>query len=156
MKEYFYEVHLSWKDNRIGSLRAPGLPELETLSPDMPASEQKKRWTPEQLLAGSLSSCFMRAFLDSAEHAGLKLDGYRSQCFIKMEESNQTYHPVAILLQPILTLSDEQSRKIAAACLSEAESFFCMSKILRIPVDVHPQIEYLQTIKNGAQITKTK
>lgn len=143
MKEYFYEVHLSWKENRSGFLRSPGLAELETISPDTPVSEQKKRWTPEHLLAGSLSSCFMRAFLDCAEHTGLKLVGYRSQCFIKMEQNNEAYHPVAILLQPVITLSDEQSRKNAANCLTQAESLFCMSKLLRIPIDIHPQVEYL-------------
>ena len=143
MKEYFYEVHLSWKENRSGLLRSPGLAELDILTPDTPVSEQKKRWTPEQLLAGALSSCFMRAFLDSAEDAGLKLVGYRSQCFIKMEEHNELYHPVAILLQPLITLSDEQSRKTATNCLTQAESDFCMSKLLRIPIDIHPQVEYM-------------
>ncbi|WP_018342355.1 OsmC family protein [Cytophaga aurantiaca] len=145
MKEYFYEVHLSWKEKRSGLLRSPGLAELETFSPETPVSEEKKRWTPEQLLAGSLSSCFMKAFLDSAEAAGLKIVGYRSQCFIKMEQSKDAYHPVAILLQPTITLSDEMSRKTATDCITEAESFFCMSKILRIPLDIHPQVEYMHS-----------
>lgn len=158
MKEYFYEVQLSWKEKRNGFLRSPGLAELEILSPDKPVSELKKRWTPEQLLAGSLSSCFMRAFLDRAEEEGLKLVGYRSQCFIKMERNNEVYHPVAILLQPIVTLGDEQSRKLAATCITEAESFFCMSKILRIPIDIHPQIEYVHPKRsvNNVQIPKNK
>lgn len=143
MKEYFYEVHLAWKEDRIGYLKSPGTSELEIISPATPVSERKKRWTPEQLLAGSLSSCFMRAFLDCAEDAGLKLAAYRSQCFIKIEKRNGKYNPVAILLQPIITLGDEQLRHTAINCLNEAESLFCMSKLLRIPVDIHPQVEYL-------------
>jgi Predicted redox protein, regulator of disulfide bond formation len=153
MKEYFYEVHLSWKENRSGFLRSPGLAELETISPDTPVSEQKKRWTPEQLLAGSLSSCFMRAFLDCAEHTALKLAGYRSQCFIKMEQNNDVYHPVAILLQPVITLNDEESRKNASNCIAQAESHFCMNKLLRIQVDIHPQIEYVHPKRSVHNIT---
>ncbi|MBC7451149.1 MAG: OsmC family protein, partial [Cytophagales bacterium] len=143
MKEYFYEVHLSWKENRSGFLKSPGVIELEIMSPEIPVSEQKKQWTSEQLLAGSLSSCFMRAFLDCAEKAELKLVSYRSQCFIKIEKKNGQYNPVAILLQPVITLCDEQSRKTATNCLTQAESDFCMNKLLRIPIDIHPQVEYM-------------
>lgn len=143
MKEYFYEVQLSWKENRSGFLRSPGLLELEIITPSTPVSEQKKHWTPEQLLAGSLSSSFMRAFLDSSENAALTLVAYRCQCFIKIEKKNNRYNPVAILIQPVITLSDEQSRQTATKCLTEAEGNFFMSKLLSIPVDIHPQIEYL-------------
>lgn len=143
MKEYFYEVHLSWKENRNGSLKSPGLTELEIISNGSPMSEQTMRWTPEQLLAGSLSSGFMRAFLDCAERAGLKFVNYRSQCFIKIEKKNERYNPVAVLLQPVITLNDEQSRLTATNCMSEAESSFGLNKLLRIPVDIHSQLEYM-------------
>ena len=143
MKEYFYEVQLSWKENRSGSLKSPGLTELEIISTGSPVSEQMKRWTSEQLLAGSLSSGFMRAFLNCAERAELKFVSYRSQCFIKIEKKNEQYNPVAILLQPVITLNDEQLRLIASNCMSEAESSFGMGKLLRIPVDINPQVEYM-------------
>ena len=143
MKEYFYEVQLSWKENRSGSLKSPGVTELEIISPETPASEQKKRWTPEQLLAGSVSTCFMRTFLDYSEKAELKLISYRSQCFIKIEKKNGQYNPAAILLQPVITLSDEQSRQTATNCLNQAEAAFCMGKLLQIPIDIHPQVEYI-------------
>ena len=143
MKEYFYEVQLSWKEDRSGSLKSPGVTELEIISPETPVSEQKKRWTPEQLLAASLSSGFMKAFLDCSEKAQLKFVSYRSQCFIKIEKKNSQSNPVAILLQPVVTLSDEQSRQAAVYCLNEAEAAFSIGKLLRIPVDIHPQVEYL-------------
>lgn len=142
MKEYFYEVHLSRKTDRKGLLSAHGLQEVETFSSGIPLKEKKKRWTPEQLLAGALSSCFMTAYLDCAEKTKLELTGYHSQCFVKIEKSDTGYITTAILLRPVIILTNDKSAQLANTCIDEAEKIYSLNKLLTIPVHIDPKFEY--------------
>lgn len=142
MKEYFYEVHLSLETGRKGLLTAHGLQEVETLSAATSIKEKKKRWTHEQLLAGSLSSSFMEIYLDAAEKNDLEILNYQSQCFVKIEKTTNGYITTGILLQPIVTLRNEKTLHLAGFCTEEAEKNFSLQQLLRIPIHVHVQFEY--------------
>lgn len=142
MKEYFYEVQLSLQTDRKGLLTAHGLQEVETFSADAPIKERKNRWTHEQLLAGSLSTCFMTAYLDCAEKRNVTILNYQSQCFVKIEKTSNGYITTAILLQPIITLQNESAAHLAGLCSEEAEKHCYLQQLLRVPIHIHVQFEY--------------
>ncbi|TAH24063.1 MAG: hypothetical protein EAZ07_10150 [Cytophagales bacterium] len=145
MDEYFYEVELYWKSGKTGVLNSHGLKEIEVLSPLKSPKEKKDKWTPEHLLAASVSACFMNTYLEIAELHELDLMVYHSQCFLKLENINGKYKATEILLRPIIKLTNSSSMLKAVQCVEEAEKISPIKNSIKMNVEVHPKFEYLHT-----------
>jgi organic hydroperoxide reductase OsmC/OhrA len=143
MSEYFYEVDLSWISEKTGLLASHGLPPLEVASPIESPKEKKNKWTPEHLLAASVSTCFMNTFLDIAQNFQLEVHGYQGQCFVKLENIHGKYILSEILLRPIIKLTNESTMIKGCKCVEAAEKVSSVKNALNINVEVHPQFEYL-------------
>jgi organic hydroperoxide reductase OsmC/OhrA len=143
MEEYFYEVDLSWKSEKTGTLNSHGLSKIEVSSPIEGPGQTKNNWTPEHLLAGSVSSCFMNTFLDIAAHAKLEILNYRCQCFVKLQKVKDKYIASEILVRPIIQLTNDLEILKAYKCIEEAEAVCPIKNALKIIVEVHPQFKYL-------------
>ena len=143
MKEYYYEVDLSWKSKLACSLNSHGLQEIKVVSPIETPTENKNEWTPEQLLAASVSSCFMTTFLEIAEKSKLDIITYKSQCFVKLEKIKSKFITKEILIRPTIKLSNEQSMLKAYKCIEDAETACPVRNSLTINIEVHPLFEYI-------------
>lgn len=143
MPEYFYEVDLSWISQKSGLLTSHGLPDLEVASPIESPREKKIKWTPEHLLAASVSACFMATFLDIAKNFQLDVHAYQGQCFVKLESTNDKYVLSEILLRPIIKLTNELCMLKGYKCVEDAEKASAVKNALKINIEVHPQFEFL-------------
>lgn len=143
MKKYFYEVGLSWQSAKSGALNSHGLHEIQTDSPEGFPKEKLHKWTPEHLLAASLSSSFMSIFLSFAEANQLEVISYTSQCFVKLEKTEGKFTTTEILLQPTIKLHNELSIAKATSCMDQAENICPIRNALTFPVQIHPQFEYV-------------
>jgi organic hydroperoxide reductase OsmC/OhrA len=142
MEEYFYEVDLSWKSETTGALTSHGLQEIEVFSLLKIPRQQKKCWTPEHLLAASVTSSFMTTFLHIAKTSGLGVIAYQSQCFVKLKKIKGKYIPIEILLSPVIELTNDLSLLNAYKCIDETERLCPVKNTLKINVEVHPQFKY--------------
>jgi organic hydroperoxide reductase OsmC/OhrA len=142
MKEYFYEVDLSWNSGKSGTLTSFGLDKIEVVFSLESLTDLKHNWAPEHLLAAFVSTCFMTAFLALAEIADLDIKAYKSQCFLKLERIDTKFITTEILLRPVIVLANNLSTMIAFKCTEEAEQVFALENILKIPVGVHPHFEF--------------
>ncbi|MBX9851330.1 MAG: OsmC family protein [Cytophagaceae bacterium] len=140
MKEYFYEVDLTWNSQRNSILKSHNLPEIKVVSPKPP---NENKWTPEHLLAASLSSSWMDTFLSKAEKAKIEIISYQSQCFLKLEKVDGIYKTTEILLRPTIKLiSDSMPTKVNNV-IEEAEISCPIKNSLIISISIHPQLKYL-------------
>lgn len=143
MKEYFYDVELIWKSEQEGLLNSHGMPSIEAVAPKESPREKKIKWTPEHLLAASVSSSFMATFIGVAENSNLQVYSYKSQCFLKLEKVNGKFVTSEILLRPIICIETELSHPTAYKCLEDAKRSCPIKNALRISVEVHPHFEFL-------------
>ena len=142
MAVYFYEVELAWKSNQEGVLTSHGLEGIDIISPLEILGIKKSNWTPEHLLAGYISSCFMATFLELAKDLKLDILTYQSQCFVKLEMVKGKFVTKEILLRPIITLLDDKLLLKAYKCIEDAEGACPAKSILKIDIEVHPHFEY--------------
>ncbi|HEX8548596.1 MAG TPA: OsmC family protein [Cytophagaceae bacterium] len=144
LDEYFYEVDLSLNSSRKGLLTSHGLEKIDVLSSVESPSNNKMMWTPEHLLAASLSSCYMATYLKVAAETNLEVLAYHSQCFVKLEKRKGRFVTTEILLRPTIKLLDSTAMPRAIRCIDEAERLSPIKNGLTIPIEVHPRFEYLQ------------
>lgn len=143
IKEYFYEVDLSLNTERTGMLSSAGLPELEVATPPEFLKGKKNKWTPEHMLAGAVSSCFMTTYIAMAEKAGLDILGYKSHCFIKMEIKDSKLKASEILIRPTIKLISDHDLPRALELIENAEDACPVKNALRLNTEIHPHFEFL-------------
>jgi organic hydroperoxide reductase OsmC/OhrA len=143
MKEYYYEVDLSWKAESISTVSSHGLQEVEMINSSEFGRGKKSKWTPEHLLAASVSSSLMSSFLEEAKKSDLKIIIYKSQSFVKLETKEGKYIAVEILIRPIIKLSHEKDFSKASGLMEKAEAACPIIKNIKIKVQVHPLFDCL-------------
>lgn len=143
LKEYFYEVDLVWNTERTGTLSSMGLPEMEVVTPPEFLKGKKNKWTPEHMMAGAVSSCFMSTFLAMAEGAKLDVLEYKSHCFIKLVKKDGQLEATEILIRPTIKLISDHDLAKTIQLIEKAEGVCPIKNALKLPVDILPQFEFL-------------
>jgi organic hydroperoxide reductase OsmC/OhrA len=143
LKEYFYEVDLTWNSERTGTLSSLGLPEIEVVTPPEFLKGKKNKWTPEHMLAGAVSSCLMTTFLAIAENVQLDILGYKSHCFVKLERKGGKLEASEILIRPTIKLISDRELPKAIELIEKAERVCPIKNALNLVIEVHPQYEFL-------------
>jgi organic hydroperoxide reductase OsmC/OhrA len=143
MKEYYYEVDLFWESESLSSAGSHGLQEIEMINSSEFGRGKKSKWTPEHLLAASVSSSLMSSFLEEAKNSDLKVIMYKSQSFVKLESKEGKYLAAEILIRPIIKLSNEKDITKAYSIMDKAEAACPIKNGLKIKVQVHPQFDSL-------------
>lgn len=142
-EEYFYEVDLTHEPGRAGRISSHGLQPIDVIADVKPPRERKTVWSPEHLLAASVSDSFMSTFLDLCEKMQVNIQSYQSQCFVKLVSQKDKFVVTELLLRPIIRLDDHRSMLKAYKYIEEAESLCPVRNVLKISVEVHPQFEYI-------------
>ena len=124
-------------------ISAHGLQPIYVVDAIKPPKERKTVWTAEHLLAASVSNSFMTIFLDLCEKTRVNILSYQSQCFVKLEKQKDKFVTTELLVRPTIKLADHRSMLKAYKYIEEAESLCPVRDVLKIPVEVHPQFEYL-------------
>ena len=138
LDSYVYHADLEWTGGRSGVLREEGLPILEVSAPPEFHGEAGK-WTPEQLLVASSSSCLMSTFLALAERSGLHVFSYRAAAFGRLENvPGEGYRFTEISLVPEIGVAGEDVER-ALKILLKAEKNCFVGKSLRAAVQVEPK-----------------
>lgn len=149
MKEYFYEINLNKENENSGFISSPGLPDIPiVLNPGFPQNHNGS-WTNDHLLAAMISACYMNFFLEQAEKIKLKINSYRSQCFVKLINNDNRYTTSEILLRPQIKLNSGANMLKAYKCVEEAERACFLKGKLKLGIEIHPQFEYSEVEKES-------
>ena len=77
VKSHRFPVTASWKEGRLTGLTAADKPDLEAATPPEFKGGIDGVWSPEELLVGSLASCFVVTFVAIAERIPVTFDTLR-------------------------------------------------------------------------------
>lgn len=120
--EHYYNVHLDWKTDRKGEISSPELDQtIEVATPPQFPKGVEGVWSPEHLFTAAISSCFMTTFLAIAENSNLEFGEFSCPAKGKLEKVDGKFIISEVILEPKLTISNDEAKEKAERILVKAE-----------------------------------
>ena len=121
MEAHYYNVDISWKNNRIGEMSSPELStKVEIATPPQFPKGVENIWSPEHLFTSAVSSCLMTTFLAIAENSKLDFLNFECKSKGKLEQVEGKFLMTEIILEPIVTIKNESEREKALKVLEKS------------------------------------
>jgi organic hydroperoxide reductase OsmC/OhrA len=152
-KEHHYLTQLRWTGNRGEGtshyraydrdhvLSAGGKPEIPGSS-DPSFRGNPQRYNPEELFVASLSSCHMLWYLHLCAVNGVVVVDYQDSAEGVMQESEDgSGYFSAVILRPVVIVTDGGMRTKAAALHHEANKFCFIASSVNFPVRHEPVVK---------------
>lgn len=147
MEEHIYNVNLEWRSHRKGEISSPELNEsIEVATPPEFPKGMAGIWSPEHLYTAAVNSCFMTTFLGIAENSKLEFTSLSCPAKGTLSKVDGKFIMSKILLEPRLTIVNEEDREKAEKILIKAEKACLITNSIKAEVILEPQIkmaEYL-------------
>ena len=120
---HYYEVGLTWTNQRMGTLVAPGLPDtLRVATPPQFPKGVEGIWSPEHLFVAAINSCYMTTFLAIAENSKLIFKSFQCRASGKLEMANGKYIISEVTVYPSVVITSEEDRERTESILQKTES----------------------------------
>jgi peroxiredoxin-like protein len=149
MDPHFYNVDITWKQDRKGLLSSPELNNaekennngIEVATPPQFPKGIPGIWSPEHLFTAAVSSCLMTTFLSIAENSKLEFTHFECRSKGKLEQVEGKFMMSEIILEPSVTIVNESDREKAERILNKAEAACLISNSIRSKVTMIPSIQ---------------
>jgi organic hydroperoxide reductase OsmC/OhrA len=136
-----YQVKVVWKKGREGVISSAVLEhEIDVATPPEFAKGVVGMWSPEHLLVGSVSSCFMTTFLAMAEKRRLVFTRFNCSATLLLDRRDDIVSATQIAIHPILTLSKSSDSGKGLKVLDITAKSCIISAMLKTEIAVIPQI----------------
>ena len=144
MEAHYYNVDISWKNNRIGEMSSPELStKVEIATPPQFPKGVENIWSPEHLFTSAVSSCLMTTFLAIAENSKLDFLNFECKSKGKLEQVEGKFLMTEIILEPIVTIKNESDREKAERVLQKSEANCLISNSVKSKITMIPQISLM-------------
>ncbi|MBP6577983.1 OsmC family protein [Elizabethkingia meningoseptica] len=141
MEAHYYNVDISWKNNRIGEMSSPELStKVEIATPPQFPKGVENIWSPEHLFTSAVSSCLMTTFLAIAENSKLDFLNFECKSKGKLEQVEGKFLMTEIILEPIVTIKNESEREKALKVLEKSEINCLISNSIKSEIVMIPKI----------------
>lgn len=142
MEEHIYNVDLKWKADRRGEISSPELNEtIEVATPPEFPGGVEGIWSPEHLYTAAVNSCFMTTFLAIAENSKLGFKSLTCPAKGKLSKQNGRFVMSKIVLEPVLTILNEEDKEKAEKILIKAERACLITNSIKAEVILDFKIE---------------
>jgi peroxiredoxin-like protein len=150
MEAHYYNVEVNWNSDRKGIMCSPELNKdagscIEVATPPEFPKGIPGIWSPEHLFTAAVSSCLMTTFLAVAENSKLKFVSFSCKSKGKLEQVDGKFLMSEIILEPTVTIADEEDRERAEKVLQKSESACLVSNSVKSKVTMIPIIKMLST-----------
>jgi len=150
MEAHYYNVEVNWNSDRKGIMCSPELNKdagscIEVATPPEFPKGIPGIWSPEHLFTAAVSSCLMTTFLAVAENSKLKFVSFGCKSKGKLEQVDGKFLMSEIILEPTVTIADEEDRERAEKVLQKSESACLVSNSVKSKVTMIPIIKILST-----------
>lgn len=136
-----YNVNLSWKEGRIGTLRSSELNEdIEVATPPGFDGGVEGIWSPEHLFASSVSSCFMTTFVAISEYSKMDFEDLNVQATARLGKVDGKFAVSEIILKPELVISDEKFADKARRIMEKAEEACLITRSITTEIIFEPTV----------------
>ena len=141
MEAHYYNVDISWKNNRIGEMSSTELStKVEIATPPQFPKGVENIWSPEHLFTSAVSSCLMTTFLPIAENSKLDILNFVCKSKGKLEQVEGKFLMTEIILEPIVTIKNESEREKALKVLEKSEINCLISNSIKSEIVMIPKI----------------
>ena len=141
MEAHYYNVDISWKNNRIGEMSSTELStKVEIATPPQFPKGVENIWSPEHLFTSAVSSCLMTTFLAIAENSKLDFLNFECKSKGKLEQVEGIFLMTEIILEPIVTIKNESEREKALKVLEKSEINCLISNSIKSEIVMIPKI----------------
>lgn len=140
-EEHKYNVNLSWKEGRIGTLHSPELnEEIEVATPPDFDGGVEGIWSPEHLFVSSVSSCFMTTFVAIAEYSKLSFENLQVKATAELGKVDGKFEVTEITLKPELVIGDEKFADKARRIMEKAEQACLITRSIKTKIIFQPTV----------------
>jgi peroxiredoxin-like protein len=147
MEEHTYNVDLYWKTNRQGEISSPELDEkIEVATPPEFPKGIAGIWSPEHLYTAAVNSCFMTTFLAIAESSKLEFESLSCPAKGKLSKQDGKFIMSQIVLEPVLTIHNEEDKEKAEKILFKAEKACLITNSIKAEVILIPKIYMAESL----------
>lgn len=145
--EHYYNVDLEWRSDRKGEISSPELEQkIEVATPPEFPKGMAGIWSPEHLFTAAVNSCFMTTFLAIAENSKLEFKSLTCPAKGKLSKVDGKFAMSEVLLEPVLTIVNEEDREKALKILEKAERACLITNSLKAEVILKPEIELASSL----------
>jgi len=139
--EHLYDVHLEWKEGKIGTLSSPVLnDEITVATPPEFEGGVAGIWSPEHLFVAAVSSCFMTTFTAIAGFSKLDYKNLNVAAEGKMEKVDGKFVISAITLKAELTIFEDDKKDKAIRIMEKSEAACLISRSIKTEVHLEPTV----------------
>ncbi len=137
---HYYETSVHWKQERIGSITADGMPEIEVATPPEFPKGVPNIWSPEHLFIASANVCLMTTFLAIAENSKLDFKSFLSNAKGKIEKVDGKFMMTEINLNPKIEILAEKDFDRAMRIIEKSEAACLISNSMKTKIILNPEI----------------
>lgn len=142
MEAHYYNVDISWKNDRKGEMSSPELLQsVEIATPPQFPKGIEGIWSPEHLFTAAVSSCLMTTFLAIAENSKLEFESFECKSKGKLEQVEGKFLMTEVILEPVVTIKNESDREKAEKVLQKSEANCLISNSVKSKITMIPQIK---------------
>jgi peroxiredoxin-like protein len=141
MEAHYYNVEVNWNTDRKGVMCSSELSEnggscIEVATPPEFPKGVPGIWSPEHLFTAAVSSCLMTTFLSVAENSKLSFTSFSCKSKGKLEQVDGKFMMSEIILEPVVTITDEKDRERAERVLQKSEAACLISNSVKSKVTI--------------------
>ena len=120
-KQIFFQTQFNWVSKQRGILTAPDVKGLIHVATPPAFGGDSGEWSPEHLLLGAVSSCFMSTYLFFAKKTGFEISELEIEVVGQVELVEGSYRFTTINVYPKISISDEAWRAMAVLALEKTQ-----------------------------------
>ncbi len=145
MEPHFYHVDINWNTERKGTLCSPELMAnggscIEVATPPEFPKGIPGIWSPEHLLTAAVNSCLMTTFLSIAENSKLEFVSFSCKSKGKLEQVDGKFMISEIIMEPTVTLTDENDREKTLRILLKSEAACLISNSVKSKITMFSSV----------------
>lgn len=142
MEAHYYNVDISWKNDRKGEMSSPELLQsIEIATPPQFPKGIEGIWSPEHLFTAAVSSCLMTTFLAIAENSKLEFENFECKSKGKLEQVEGKFLMTEVILEPVVTIKNESDREKAEKVLQKSEANCLISNSVKSKITMISEIK---------------
>ena len=139
---FLFETQLKWQHDKKGILTSREITDtIKVATPWMFKDFGAGLWSPEHLLIGALSSCFMTTYMFYAKEKGLTVLNFDCEVIGLVELKNDKLKLTEINVYPTITVENSTLLDIAKEVIEITKINCLVAKALNVTIYYHPSLE---------------
>ena len=139
-RQFQFAVDLNWLEKNRGIITSDMVSDKLFVSTPRAFGGEGKDWSPEDLLLGAISSCFMTTFLYFANRMELEISRLECHTSGVVEKVDGKLRFTDLHVEPKIYVEFEKGQEKAVEVLKKTQEYCLISNTVNVPVTYNAQI----------------